>query len=465
MNNLTFFRLASTKRKLAVVGSGPSAFYTVLHILKSHANEYEIDMFEKNPNPYGLVRTGVAPDHPEVKNCIDRFNDVEMYGDSFKYYGNVAISQDGGLSLKELYDNYNGLLYAYGSSEPNVPQIAGHEHPAVIDSKKFVGWYNNDPKYRDFNPPLETAKTVSIVGNGNVAIDIVRVLLGKPERWHQTDISSAALEKLKQSNIQTVNIVARKGLLESKFTNKELRELLEMDSEGVYFGGYNKEDFEDLLKVVKLGRVEKRRVSLLEKYAEKHQNLQPDQKKFTLQYLKNPIGFKIKSDELLKEMIVSRNKIALKDDGTYTIESAGSFEDIKTDLVILATGYKAEPLSEFEELGIPFSKGKIPNKEGKIDGVDNSYCVGWVATGSTGNINSTVMSSSITAETILKDLNSSSEEKPGRQAIEKLIAEKHIKPFTWNHWKKVEEEELSLGKKEGKIAQRLNFEQMKALCK
>lgn len=456
----------AARRKLAVVGSGPAAFYTVLHLLKGHADDFEIDMFEKNPSPYGLVRYGVAPDHPEVKNCIDRFRDVEQYGASFKYFGNVAVSDPksaSGLSLKDLYDNYNGVLYAYGSGEANVPEIAGVEHPAVIDSKAFVGWYNNDPAYQDLNPPLEQAKTVSIVGNGNVAVDIVRVLLGDVSRWRNTDISTKALEKLEESTVESVHVVARKGILESKFTNKELRELLEMDTEGVAFGGYNAQDFTQVLEGAKLGRVEKRRVSLLEKYAEKHKNLQGG-KRFTLNYLQNPVGFKVASDHLLKEMIVSKNKIVVAEDGTSAIESAGSFGDIATDLVILATGYKASPLAEFEELGVPFTQGRIPNQEGKVVGKEASYCVGWVATGSTGNINSTVMSSTITAETILADMEQGNDApKAGRKAIEALLNTKGIKPFTWHEWKHVEQEEARLGEALGKCAKRLTFEQMRQL--
>lgn len=467
----SFIRTFATnsKKKLAVVGSGPAAFYTVLHILKDHSQEYEIDMFEKDPSPYGLVRYGVAPDHPEVKNCIERFQDVEEYGESFKYFGNVPISDSkssASISLKDIYDNYNGVLYAYGSSEPNLPPISGIEHPAVIDSKTFVGWYNNHPNYQNFNPPLEKVKTVSIVGNGNVAVDIVRILLGDIERWSKTDISIKALAKLRESKVETVNVVARKGILESKFTNKELRELLEMDKEGVFFGGYNHEDFDELLKVAKLGRVEKRRVSLIEKYAEKYQNLEDGKKKFTLNYLKNPIGFKVASDDLLKEMIVSKNEIIFNEvDGSSAIAPAGSFADIETDLVILATGYKAEPLEEFKDLGIPFEHGRILNKDGKVPGVENTYCVGWVATGSIGNINSTVMSSSITAETIIEDMknNETVGEKEGRNKLELLLKDKGIKPFLWDQWKAVEVEEAKLGGLAGKVAKRINFEQMKKL--
>lgn len=448
--SLTSVRYSSRIPKLAIIGSGPAAFYTALHVLKS--TPMQIDMFEQNPTPYGLVRYGVAPDHPEVKNCIERFKDVEEYGNNFKFFGNVKVGSD--IKLADLYENYNGVLYAYGSSDANIPNIAGVEHSAVIDSKSFVGWYNNDPNHKNLNPPLEKAKTVTIVGNGNVAIDIVRILLSKIEHWEKTDISDYALEKLKISTVSKVNVVARKGVLESKFTNKELRELLEMENVG--FVGYNKDLFE--IEGKSLDRINKRRISLLDKFSGKQGS-----RAWELHYLKNPIGFKVENDQLLKELIISKNKIVKYEDGTSSIEPKMEFGDVDSDLVILATGYKATPLEEFENLGVPFENGLIPNDNGKVIGKENSYCVGWVATGSTGNINSTVLSSSIAAETITADMAETSEEKPGRKAIEDLLRNASVKPITWKQWLDVENKEIELGAQKGKSAQRLSFDEIKAL--
>lgn len=468
-------RYLSSKRKLAVVGSGPSAFYTVLNILKEKPNDFEIDMFERNPSPFGLVRYGVAPDHPEVKNCIDRFNDVSEFipTGAFKYYGNVSVSDpdnhDGKpqLSLKDLYQNYNGVLYAYGSSSANVPELAGIEHPAVIDSFSFVGWYNGHPKHEKLKVPLEKVENVTIIGNGNVAIDIIRVLLAPPtQHWAKTDISKAALEVLEASKVKNINVVARRGVLESKFTNKELRELLEMDKIGVFFSGWNSEEFKDELKETKLDRVNKRRVSLLDKYIGKYSDDQlrdPKARTWSLQYLKSPIGVKVKDDELLSETIFSVNKkVKSAESGKWEIQPAGKITSVSNELLILATGYKCGPLSEFKELGIPFEKGRIPNDNGKVDGVEHSYCVGWVGNGSTGNINSTVVDSMNVSITIVNDMcnNGDTDVKKGREAIDELLHQKAIRSVTWDDWNQIHKKEIEEGSKTEKPYEKMTFKKM-----
>lgn len=468
---------SNPQKKLAVVGSGPSAFYTILNILKEKPNDYQIDMFEKNPSPFGLVRYGVAPDHPEVKNCIDRFHDIESFipNGTFKYFGNVSISEPGNpnsLHLKDLYKNYNGVLYAYGSSCANLPELSGIEHPAVIDSYTFVNWYNGHSNFSQLpisNDSFKKIKNVTIIGNGNVAIDIVRVLLAPASKyWSTTDIAPYALELLKQSNIKNVNVVARRGVLESKFTNKELRELLEMDKMGVIFTGWNSEDFKDELAHVKLDRVNKRRVSLLEKFDTKFKNSssdKPPSKTWNLQYLKSPIGVKVKNDELLDETIFSINqKIFNKDLDKFEIKPAGKIDSVETDLLILATGYKCKPLADFKDLEIPFEKGKLVNENGKVNTkIGKSYCTGWVANGSTGNINSTVMDSMNVSNTIVNDMEGDFEEKKGREGIEEILKKKNIKSVSWDDWNKIHEFEKTQGEKSNKPYEKLPFEKMMEL--
>lgn len=466
------FRQISTinkRKKLAVIGSGPSAFYTVLNILKKNAGNVEIDMFEQHPSPFGLVRYGVAPDHPEVKNCIDRFNDISEFITlgNFKYFGNVPVSKDStkSLSLQELYDNYDDILYAYGSSLPNLPEVAGIEHPGIISSYEFVNWYNGHPNHQDYEIPLKEVTDVSIVGNGNVAIDIVRILLAPSDGyWSKTDISSKALATLAESRVKRVNVLARRGVLDSKFTNKELRELLEMDKLGVYFQGWNDSSFKEQLADVKLDRINKRRVSLLNKY--NHREFSKEEvengKFWNLQYLKSPVGFKVHNERLLSETIVAENQLLFKD-GKWTIEQSGKIGAVKNQLVILATGYKCEPLKEFKELGIPFENGRIPNNNGKVENVDHSYCVGWVSNASRGNINSTVADSEVVADTILREWekeNEGDDEKKGRAVIEGILKERGMEPVDWERWNKIHQLEKLQGSVKGKPYEKLAFNDM-----
>lgn len=433
--------------KIAVIGSGASGFYTALNVLKHKPNTH-VHIFEKNPNPFGLVRYGVAPDHPEVKNCIDSFNELSE-SPNFKYYGNVEVGNKGSpIGLKEIHEKYNAVVYAYGANAPNIPRIAGSKHRGVIDSFSFVNWYNGHPKYTSLNVPLEKVKNVAIVGNGNVAIDIIRVLLAGPKHWEKTDISDHALKKLKESTVEHVSVVARRGVLESKFTNKELRELLEL--EGVKFLGWNKDEMIEQVESVKLDRINKRRISLLDKKYEKE-----GCKTWDIKYLHDPIGVKVKDDEFLEDLICKRNKVVRMESGEWKIESGSSIGDVACDLVITATGYKCEPLDDFKDIGIEFN-GKILNKDGKVNGLDNGYVVGWVRTGATGNINSTYVDSTIVSEIIINDLNKTDVLKSG---IDRELGS----AIDWSSWEKIHEYELQKGKEEGKPMKKISFEEMLTL--
>ncbi|KAG0681940.1 NADPH-adrenodoxin reductase [Pichia californica] len=466
-------RYISTKRKLAVIGSGPSAFYTILNLLKEKPNDFEIDMFEKNPSPFGLVRYGVAPDHPEVKNCINRFNDIKEFlnNGTFKYFGNTPISTKNSiLNLNDLYKNYNLILFAYGSSIPNLPiNFKNLNHFGIIDSFSLVNWYNNNSNFKNLNLPFEKIKNLSIIGNGNVSIDITRLLLNNNLNYlKNTDISENILNKLTKSDIKNINIIARRGILESKFSNKELRELLEMDEKfGIYFTGYNLNDFKDQLNDIKLDRINKRRISLLNKYMEKFQNLKDKskiRKTWNLQYLKDPIGVKIKDNELLSETIFKENKLIKNvENNNWEIKSTNKLISIPNDFLILSTGYKNQPLLDFEKFNIPFKNNKIENINGKIIGVKNSYCVGWISNGSNGNINDSLIDSINTSNSIINDLNNDDTnfvEKKGRIEIQDKLLKNRAKIITWNDWIKIHELEKSNGEKLGKPYEKLDFNEM-----
>ncbi|QPG77302.1 hypothetical protein FOA43_004710 [Brettanomyces nanus] len=467
-------RLLSSK--VAVIGAGPSGFYTSLNLLRDKDPDLQVDMFEKNPCPFGLVRYGVAPDHPEVKNCQDRFQDTREDA-RFQYFGNVSIGSD--LKLKELYDNYDAVVYAYGSSLENKLGIPGEEdHPAIINSRAFVGWYNGDPEYKDLDPPLDKVKSVVIIGNGNVAIDLARVLLAPiNDHWKGTDITDHALAMLNLSTVNKVTIVARRGFLESKFTNKEFKELLELYKEGVHFGGWPEQKFATLNDMT-LGRVDKRRLSLVNKYIgiASQQNEDSGSKEWFLDYLKSPIGFKVdpENSELLREIIFRESSITIEkiegQDHKYKykskIEPTNEFSSIECQLVIPSIGYKCKPLAEFKELGIPFDdkRGVIPNVDGQVQGKEDSYCVGWIANGSRGNINSAVMTSALLADIIQEGLKSSNKE--GRSVIESLLTERKVQVVNWEDWMKIEQYERTLGEQKGKIMDKVtDYNRMLEICK
>ncbi len=205
--------------QVAIIGSGPAGFYTAYRLLQKVPN-ISISLFESLPIPFGLSRFGVAPDHPEVKNCQDKFNEVaNLNPKKFQYYGNVKIGKD--LSLKDLYNNYNSIFFTYGTSYKQSKKISNdlsdplnENLNGIYSSKDFVNWYNGHPFFRNLNPPLKDSKKITILGNGNVAIDIARILLMPIDLLKKTDITDYALESLANSSIEEVNIIGRRGLLQ-----------------------------------------------------------------------------------------------------------------------------------------------------------------------------------------------------------------------------------------------------------
>lgn len=354
-------RLLTKPFKVAIVGTGPGGFYTAHHLLNKSSPDVKlnIDFFEKLPTPYGLSRYGVAPDHPEVKNCEDHMiNIMKDFGDSesrhkVRFLGNVEVGKD--ITLKELEDNYNSVVLAYGcTSADNKLSIPGADLPGVVPARQFVNWYNGHPDYYGENkyipPPLDKVDTVSIIGNGNVALDVARILLADPrEHWAKTDISVDAQQLLEKSTVKHVRIVARRGVLESAFSNKEIRELLELP---VKFVPLPKDllDFD----TKKLGRVDKRRVSLLEKYSK--QQKEHTNRSWELEYYKSPKEFIPGENDLLKSTKFVINKPANDPLAPHKVEPTDETVTENNELVILSIGYQGSPIQGFEELGIWYEK-------------------------------------------------------------------------------------------------------------
>jgi adrenodoxin-NADP+ reductase len=196
--------------RLAIIGSGPAGFYTA-HRLMKNLQDVVVDMYEQLPVPYGLVRFGVAPDHPEVKNCEDTFKEVAA-SPRFNYVGNVQVGRD--VSLVEMKPHYDAILFSYGASEDKRLGIAGEDRPGVFSAREFVGWYNGLPQFQDLNPDLSSAENAVVIGQGNVALDVARILLTPIDTLRKTDITGHALNLLSRSKVSSVTVVGRRGPLQ-----------------------------------------------------------------------------------------------------------------------------------------------------------------------------------------------------------------------------------------------------------
>ncbi|CCE85377.1 Piso0_004967 [Millerozyma farinosa CBS 7064] len=488
-------RHASTKVRdfrIAIVGSGPAGFYSAHHLLNkvSPKNDFKIhlDIYERLGAPYGLSRYGVAPDHPEVKNCEEYLDNLMKSNNNIegshtvRFVGNIEVGSD--VTLEELDRAYHSVILSYGcTSADNRLNVPGTDLPGVISAREFVNWYNGHPDFHSkdtsFIPPdFSKIKNVSIIGNGNVALDVARILLADPKKhWSSTDICQEAYEALSNSSVRNVNIIARRGILESAFSNKEIRELFELSkSQNMKFIPIEEDLLNSLKNEKTLGRIEKRRIALLEKYSRQEYS-EHALKSWSLKYLLSPGEFKVNTIDakLLSNTVLVRNQLT-HDNLTRrtTVKATNEKVTIPNELVILSIGYKGSPLNGFDSVGIRFdtNSNRIVNKDGRIllesanDGESSEYLFkkgwytsGWIKNGPKGVIATTMMESFETSECVIEDLingiHCNASEDIYTTINEKL---RNHKLISWNGWEKINKEELNrgqvLGKSRDKICDR-----------
>lgn len=448
--------------KIAVIGSGPAGFYTSMRLLKKLPDAY-IDMYEALPVPFGLSRFGVAPDHPEVKNCQDTFDKVAE-SPQFRLVANVKVGYD--LSLKNLHENYNGVIFAYGSRKDRLLEIPGETLPGVCSARKLVAWYNGLPDYADLAPPLDQAEDVIIIGNGNVAMDIARILSFDISKFKSTDITEQAYETLKKSTIKRIRVVGRRGLLQSAFTTKEIRELV--SDPRVYVEPIDPKFIDPYLPFLPvLERPLKRVLEVLKKIPQYNEKRDADYPMRTLflDYLKSPKQFhqSLSNPKLLSSTEFEINTLVQNDlSDPATMHNTGETISYKSELVYRSTGYRSEPLPGMEEEGIPFDSrlGVIPNNLGRVIGqhgpLRGFYVSGWVKSGPTGVIAKTMRESFEVAETLVEDFNNGlidREHKAGYEGLKHLIKSRVV---NWQDWKKIDRAEVERGKAVGKSREKFN---------
>ncbi|KAI9355534.1 hypothetical protein BD770DRAFT_444632 [Pilaira anomala] len=435
----------SSPFKLAIVGSGPAGFYTAHRLLKEWPNT-TIDMFDSLPVPHGLVRFGVAPDHPEVKNVMTTFDKVAE-DDRFRFLGNVTIGKN--ISIKELQNNFDAVLLSYGASEDRKMGIVGEDTYGVESARNFVGWYNGHPDYRNLHLPLDDTDTAVVVGQGNVALDIARILLSPIDDLRKTDITEYALETLSKSRVKHVHVVGRRGPVQVSFTSKELREQMALPN--VQFNAdmdFIKKEIAESQALISKNRPLKRLMSLLEKGSPTKNS----DKSWTAKFLRSPVEvLKRANENRVNGIKYEINRLEGPLDQRKAV-GTGEFETQECGIVLTSIGYKSVPIE-----GIPFDsrQGRVPNKYGKIlDGekeLDGMYAAGWLKRGPTGVIVTTMSDAYETADTIVDDLkNGKPMLKPTHDDIQKLLEERHIRPVSYRDWKKIEAAEFAMGEKLGK---------------
>ncbi|XP_074475247.1 NADPH:adrenodoxin oxidoreductase, mitochondrial [Sebastes fasciatus] len=442
--------------KVCIVGGGPAGFYTAQHLIKAR-QDVEVDIYERLPVPFGLVRFGVAPDHPEVKNVINTFTQTAKHSRCI-FYGNVNVGKD--VSVEELQQAYHAVVLSYGAEGNRSMGVPGEDLAGVYSAKDFVGWYNGLPSCRELSPDL-SCETAVIMGQGNVALDVARVLLAPLDMLKKTDITQPALEALSESQVRRVLIVGRRGPMQVAFTIKEVREMVNLPNARPQMVAA---DFEGVTEALKdLPRPRKRLTELMLKTAleipgEKERERRNEASHvWGLRFFRSPVEILADPDRNRAAGIrLAVNRLEGSGEGARAVLT-GEVEDVPCGLVVSSIGYKSLPIDP----SVPFDSRKaiVPNNMGRVQQAAGLYCSGWVKTGPTGVIATTLNNSFDTARSVMEDLDAGaldiSAAKSGSQSISALLEKRGVKPVTFSDWEKIDSVEMKRGEAAGKPREKL----------
>jgi ferredoxin--NADP+ reductase len=401
--------------KVAIVGAGPAGYFAAqaLQNAQSQDTSFSIDMIERLPTPWGLVRSGVAPDHPKIKTVSKVFEKIATAG-NFRLFGNVELGTD--VQLSDLKARYDAVIIATGSSRGRKLGILGEELPGYLSAADFVPWYNAHPDYTDVDVPLD-ADTAVVIGAGNVAMDVARMLALDPSELDPTDTADHAIAALKNSNIRKVYICARRGAEHAAFTSPELRDLPKLEHTNVIM---NKADID--AAIMAAGDAPEKDVkSNLDAMLAIAEHEKTNHAR-TMEFLFHHVPTEIKGTNSVQEVVFNTPQ------GQKTI---------KAGLVISAIGYETEPLT-----GITYEKGKVLNTEGRV--TENLYVVGWAKRGPSGVIGTNKSDAAAVIDLLISDL--SSPKNSGD--INDLIGSHKV--ITQTHWEAINSAEVSRGEPLGK---------------
>lgn len=375
---------------VAVVGSGPAGFYTAAALLALPDAQIRVDMYERVPTPWGLVRAGVAPDHPKIKSISTQFARTAAH-ERFRFYGNVEVGTHA--TREDLLARYDAVVYCVGTPADRALGIPGEDLPGVAAARDFVGWYNGHPDFREITFDLAVRDAV-VIGHGNVALDVARILVTPPDRLATTDIADHALDALRGSLIQDVTVIGRRGPAQAAFTTPELRELAELTGAAVVVDPGQVSSIDDESE---LGHVGRRNLEVLRDYTRADTVI--GGRRIVLRFLTSPV--EIRGEGRVRSVMLGRNRLVTGSDGTVHAVDTGEREVIPAGLVLRAVGYRGIPLP-----GVPFDAdaGVIPSRDGRVEGGDREYVAGWIKRGPTGIIGTNRKCAAQTVRTIAADL-------------------------------------------------------------
>jgi ferredoxin--NADP+ reductase len=428
-------------KRAAIVGAGPSGFYTADQLLKAG---FEVDLYDALPTPFGLVRAGVAPDHPKIKS-VTRVYAKTAGHEAFRFFGGVELGRD--IGRPELLERYHAVVYAVGTATDNRLGIPGEDRPGSHAATEFVAWYNGHPHFTDQSFDLNGGRAV-VIGNGNVALDVARMLVLDPGELAPTDTADHALEAFGMAGVTEVILLGRRGPAQASFTNPELRELGELERADVIVDPRQLEGVEEPDDPTR-----RRNVEILREYSGR----EPSGKshRLELRFLRSPVEILGEGEQgPVTGVRVAVNRLVTAEGGRIGAEPTGDEEVIECGLVLRSIGYRGVPLA-----GIPFDqrRGLIRNEGGRV--VEDSgpcggeYAVGWIKRGPSGVIGTNKKDAADTVARIVEDAESGALNEPAdadADSIAAWLTERVPDHVTWAGWEAIDAHESALGESAGR---------------
>jgi ferredoxin/flavodoxin---NADP+ reductase len=430
--------------RVAVVGSGPAGFYAAGALL-AHDPPVEVDMFDRLPTPWGLVRLGVAPDHPKIKSVSRAFEKIAQRP-GFRFFGNVDVGVD--VSHEELADLYDALIYAYGAQADRRMGIPGEDLPGSWAATEFVAWYNGHPDFQDLPFDLSSKRAV-VIGNGNVAVDVARMLALTEEEIAPTDTTDAAIAAILGSGIEEIVILGRRGPVQAAFTTPELQELRELAGADLVVDPADLE-----LDPVSAATLEddtalaRRNVDVLREVIASP--VTGKARRVVLRFCVSPVA--IVGDGVVEAVEVARNELVADESGQIRAVQTEECEVIPCGIVLRSVGYRGTAMP-----GVPFDEGRatIRNEQGRVlDDVGNPipglYCTGWIKRGPSGVIGTNKKDATETVELLLADAQAGLLPSRGEGDVGDLLAAKGVTSVSYAGWEAIDVAERSLGETQGR---------------
>ncbi|MDX1741724.1 MAG: FAD-dependent oxidoreductase, partial [Rhodothermales bacterium] len=421
--------------RVAIVGAGPAGFYAAEHLLKQEEIPTTVDLFDRLPTPHGLVRAGVAPDHEKIRNVTRKF-EATADRPGFRYFGNVDIGKH--LSVEDLKEHYHMILFTTGAQIDKKLGVEGEDLPGCHPATEFVAWYNGHPDFADLQFDL-SQESVAVIGVGNVAVDVARILCRTKEELSRTDIADYALDALSKSNVRTVYMLGRRGPAQAAFTNPEIRELGEMEGATTHISARDMEL--DPLSVASLqanpDRLTEKKLEIMSQMTSESGD---KEKKLYVRFLVSPTRFIADENGQLSAVELVRNTLVEGRGGRLSARPTDEHETLEVGLAFKSVGYRGVPIP-----GVPFNEswGVIANEDGRI--VDDAgkallglYAAGWIKRGATGVIGTNKACAADTVERMLADAREGvhlQPPSPDVSSVDRLVRERQPEFFTFENWR------------------------------